>query len=91
MAVKFCEQCGSSLAGGSDGGKGAAETPQAARYAEAAKQASSMYFSYCLSAETTVYRNEKRRRTARPQQHHHNGDICAFGAADVLFRPQRLL
>ncbi|MFF2648885.1 hypothetical protein [Bacillus haynesii] len=45
---KFCEQCGTSLAGGSDGNKEAAETPQAARYTEAAKHASSMYFSFCL-------------------------------------------
>ncbi|WP_105979745.1 zinc ribbon domain-containing protein [Bacillus paralicheniformis] len=56
---KFCEQCGTSLAGGSDESKTPAETPQAARYTEAAKQASSMYFSFCLKVLKRPYTEMK--------------------------------
>lgn len=56
---KFCEQCGASLAGGSADSKAPAETPQAARYTEAAKQASSMYFSFCLKVLKRPYTEMK--------------------------------
>ncbi|QHZ45548.1 zinc ribbon domain-containing protein [Bacillus sp. NSP9.1] len=56
---RFCENCGANLSAESDSAGTKAETAQTQMYVEAAKKASSMYFSFCLRALKRPYKEMK--------------------------------